>query len=44
MTSIKKMEKLFHILDINKDNKLSKEELNILFQNSNEIQFNLFVK
>lgn len=42
MTS-KKMEKLFHILDLNKDNKLSVDELKIIFQNSSELQFNLYV-
>jgi hypothetical protein len=42
MTS-KKMEKLFHILDLNKDNKLSIDELKTIFQNSSDLQFNLFV-
>ena len=37
------MEKLFHILDLNKDDKLSVDELKIIFQNSSELQFNLFV-
>jgi len=37
------MEKLFHILDLNKDNKLSVDELKTIFQNSSDLQFNLFV-
>jgi len=37
------MEKLFHILDLNKDNKLSIDELKTIFQNSSDLQFNLFV-